>query len=69
MKLVKFNKGTFGVRKWDLIMGYVYLDMRKGNFWWDDIHKDEFAANKSELIARGWMEKIKNDPLDLGTPV
>lgn len=35
MKIVKFNDGSYGIRKWSLLhLQYVYLDLNNRNYWW-----------------------------------
>ncbi len=48
MKIVIFNNGKYGIRKWSLLhFGYVFLDLQNGRDWW--------------RIGSRWMDECQSD--------
>ena len=64
-KLVRFNDGTYGVRRFLILtFSYKFLDLSGGDHWWDYEYKDKYCKG-TEAKAREAMNLVG----DLGTPV
>lgn len=51
-RIVKFNDGTYGVRKWTLFSGYLMLDINGSNYWW-------YEEKNQKEYCRGTLKQAK----------
>ena len=50
-RIVKFNDGTYGVRKWTFI-GYLMLDINDADYWW-------YGVDYQKTYCRCTLEQAK----------
>ncbi len=71
MKIVQFNDGTYGIRKWSFIDGYVYLDLIDGYWWPGDIPKYSkyYKTTDKRRILDRWEKITSKKTADIGIPI
>lgn len=64
MKIIKFNDGTYGIRRGWLWPFYSYLDMKvKDGYWWTSMeysgHFKALAEGEALKILDKWRNTVK----------
>ncbi len=65
MKIVKFKDGRYGVRKFELFMGWQYLSLTE-DFWWPIRYAHKYCAGTLKEAQQA-MNRDRN--FDFGKPV